>query len=642
MKKIVTILLILFISFAHAQKEIRKANNSFENFDFKKAIEYYSKAVEKEESLSQNDLMQFANSYFNVNDYKNAKVWYEKLYKAKLQTLDETTFLKYVNSLRSNRDYDTSVDVIKEYYKDDNQKLSFYANQIKLFDSIKTLETVKSIRNLKMNTKYSEFGVVKFMDKVVFSSTRDTINYKEKLYSWNYQPFLNLYTGEVNLSNGEITQIKTLIDNKKSSYHIGSVCFTEDNQYVFYARNNIKKNQKTLANKEGMVNLKIIKGTVENGEIVKEEILEFNSDDYSCAQPNISDDGKFLFFVSDMPGGYGATDIYVAEIFDDGTINTPINLGETINTPGREMFPYMYENTLYFSSDGYIGFGGLDIFKAEKISKNKFDTVINLGDNFNSNMDDFAFMFFNEANSGYLSSNRMSGKGDDDIFFFELKEVKKTQFLSGLILLENTTTPIADANIRVLNLFDEVISEHTSNENGEYSIELDNSNEYVIEFTKPGYSVKRLSYTTDDEIGKEVKQDVYLSKFDDLVKEENGVSKIIVEPIYFDYDKWDITPKAIVELNKVLKVMNDFPDVRIKIESHTDSRGNDEYNLLLSDKRAKSTQAYLISQGVEESRILSAIGYGESQLINECKNGVKCSEEEHSLNRRSDFIIVDE
>ena len=640
MKKILTLLLLLFISFAQGQKTIKKANNFYKNFEFKNAIEYYTKAGEKDITLSQNDMLQMANSYFNLNDYQNAKVWYEKIFKSQLQTLDEATFFKYITSLRANRDYDMSIAAIKEYYKDNNEKLNAIAKQIQVFDSIKSVEVLKSINNLEVNTANSDFGVVKFMNKVVFTSARDTAKIKDNFYKWNNQPYLTLYTGEVNLSNGEINQVTNFFEDQSKPYHIGAATFTKDNKYVYFTRDNIKKNNKTKATKEGIVNLQIIKGTLENGKVVKEELLKFNSEDFSCGQPAVSGDGKSLFFVSDMPGGYGSTDIYMAELFEDGSTNSPINLGATINTVGREMFPFAIDSTLYFSSDTHIGFGGLDVFKSEWNAEKKFTEPINVGNKLNSNMDDFSFSYIKDNKTGFVSSNRSGGKGDDDIYYFEILEIKKTQFLSGLVLVEEKKIPIPEANIKVYNLFNELVKDTISNEKGEYFLELDNANEYVIEFSKSGFSTKKINYKTDEVIGKEEKKDVYLSKFEDLVKEEDGVTKIIVNPIYFDYNKWDITPQAIVELDRVLKVMTDFPQVTIKIESHTDSRGKDSYNLSLSDKRAKSTQEYLISKGISEERIISAIGYGESKLVNKCANNVKCTDEEHAANRRSDFIVL--
>lgn len=639
--RIFYIIFFVFISnLSWSQSSLKKAEHHFKNMDFNNVIASYNKAIEDKVELSQSQIEQLADSYFNINDYQNAKLWYDKLYASKQNSMSEVSFSRYLSCLRSNRDYEPSLYLLKEYYKNDPKKINFYAARKKQFDSIFDTKNTEFVRNLVINTKYSEFGTVKYNEKFIFSSSRDSLNFNSKLYKWNNQPYLNLFVSEVNLSNGELSQVQLLLKDIKSNYHTGTVAFSPDYKYVFFTRNYIKKNQKLSVNQKGMSNLQIVRGTLENGKVINEEILKFNSDTYSCGQPAISDDGKYLFFVSDMPGTKGQTDIYVAEIFDDGTINTPVNVGDQINTAGREMFPYFKNGTLYFASDNHYGFGGLDIFKSEMKSKVMYVTPKNLGKDINSNMDDFAITFNENNLSGYFSSNRSGGKGDDDIYYFELQPIIKNQTLSGVVYEEKSKLPIPNASVKVYNLFDEVIQEQTSDDKGNYTLSLPCSSEYVVEFSKSGYSTKKINYVADEVPNKVTKQDVYLTKFSDLVKEEDGVVKIIVEPIYFDYNKWDITPKAVVELEKVLKVMREFPDVKIKIESHTDARGKDAYNLSLSDKRAKSTQAYLIESGIDMNRIESAIGYGESRLKNHCEDGVKCSEELHSINRRSDFIIL--
>lgn len=638
--RLLYIFLVLVSNLSWSQSNLKKAEQYFVDLDFHNAIANYNKAVENKIELSQLQIEHFADSYFNINDYQNAKIWYEKLYAIKQNAISEITFSRYLTTVRANRDYEQALTIVKEYYKNNPKTLNFFALRKKQFDSIFNDKKTNVVRNLAINTKYSEFGTVKYNDKIIFSSTRDTLNFKSKLYKWNNQPFLNLYNSEVNLSNGELNQVQILLKDLKSNYHTGTIAFSPDYKYIYFTRNFIKKNQRLSTNQKGMSNLQIVRGTLENGKIINEEILKFNSDSYSCGQPAISDDGKYLFFVSDMPGTKGQTDIYVAEIFEDATINTPINLGDQINTPGREMFPYFKNGTLYFASDNHYGFGGLDIFKSEMKSKIMYTTPKNLGKEINSNVDDFAIIFNDNNISGYFSSNRNNGKGDDDIYYFELEPIINIQSISGIVIEEKSKLPIPNTIIKVLNLFDEVIQENSTDEKGNYSLTLPCSSEYVIEFSKPGYSTRKINYVTDEVPNKVTKNDIYLTKFDDLVKKEDGVLKIIVEPIYFEYNKWDITPKAILELEKVMKVMKEFPEVIIKIESHTDSRGKDSYNLTLSDKRAKATQAYLIENGIDSSRIESAVGYGESRLKNNCENGVKCSEELHSINRRSDFIIL--
>jgi outer membrane protein OmpA-like peptidoglycan-associated protein len=318
-----------------------------------------------------------------------------------------------------------------------------------------------------------------------------------------------------------------------------------------------------------------------------------------------------------------------------------MNLGATINTAGREMFPTVIDSTLYFASDGHYGFGGLDIYQSDIKSKKEYSIPQNLGEPVNSNMDDFSYTFNPETMTGYISSNRAGGKGDDDIYFFTKLDPIIEQTYSGYVFDERTGEPLAEADVILKDVFDVPVVEFSTDETGFYKFTLAPNSQYAVSATKPNYNKKVLEFATDNERDKVMENNnIYLTNFEALTINDDGVEKIDVEPIYFDYDKYAITPQAEVELNKVLFAMTEFPEIKIKIESHTDSRGSDSYNLKLSDNRAKSTRDYLISKGIDKSRIESAIGYGETQLKNNCSNGVNCTADEHAVNRRSDFIII--
>lgn len=611
--------------------------------EFPKAIEYYEKALKNDKSNSQETILRLAESYFNISDYINAKKWYDKLYEMQQTTMTEDIFIKYIECLKANRDYDKANSLLKNYYKDNTAKFKVLSYQKIELDSLNKKKSLYTIKNLEINTPKSDFGAVKFgPNKVVFYSSRDTTQFNQKMYSWNNQPYLNTYIAEKNIGAGELNNAKMFLQNLNSNYHEATVSFSKDLKTIYYTTNYLKNNHnKIKTNKEGFSNLKIIQGNIDGDKITNEKVLSFNNESFSCAHPAISDDGKYLFFVSDMPGGYGSTDIYYAEVFEDGTLNTPINAGPTINTVGREMFPYYIDNTLYFASDAHFGLGGLDIFESKLESKNKFAIPLNLGTPVNSNMDDFAYMFDLESRDGYFSSNRTMGKGDDDIYYFKKEKPQMFQTYSGTVLDEQTKLPIPLASIKVTDSFGDEIQVSKSDSLGNYKLILPCSSELKLNFSKENYSSKNVDVVTDDVPQKEMKNNiVYLANYQNLIEKDGDVEKVKVNPIYFDLDKYAITPKAEVELNKVIYVMNEFPDVVIKIESHTDSRGSDEHNLELSDNRAKATQTYLISKGINPLRIQSAIGYGETRLKVNCPNGVKCSEEQHAINRRSDFIII--
>lgn len=623
-----------------AQKGIETGDAYFHDFKFKKAIENYSKIVSKEKRPSRHLIQRLADSYFYINDYQNARKWYEKLYTENGPSVDENTFIRYIQSLKADRDYNVANDLIKEFYKSDHSRLQLIAKEKRHLDSISLLPPLYEVFNLRINTAKSEFGAVYYHNGVVFSSSRDTARLSNAIYDWNEQPYLDLYLAEKDVSDGELYEPKKFLENLETSYHDATLAFSKDFNTVYFSRNYLKKN-KLKVNQEGVSNMQILKGTIENGKIIHIVPMRFNNDAYSCSHPAISRDGRKLFFVSDMPGGYGETDIYVVDLYEDGTTGSPVNLGPIINTPGREMFPHLNGGKLYFASDAHFGLGGLDIFETEETEKGIYSVPRNLGAPINSNMDDFAYVLHTEKNSGYFSSNRFSGKGDDDLYYFKKSVPQAFQVHSGKVLEQQTQTPIAGADVKVYDLFNNPIAETVTDEKGLYSVGLPCGTETTLSFSKPEYSKKSVTVSTVvNPCPQTGETNVYLVGFGSLVEKEGNVEKIKVNPIYFDFNKFDVTPRAMVELDKVVFAMEEFPEIKIKIESHTDSRGSDSYNLELSHKRAKSTYNYLIERGISHNRIESAIGYGESMPKNGCGNGVTCTEEEFLLNRRSDFIII--
>lgn len=644
MRNIFIISILLMHTALSAQKSTESADAYYDNFKFKQAIESYSKIASKSKRPSQYLIQRLADSYYNINDYQNAQLWYERLYSAKGHTIGESTFIRYIQSLKAAKDYEMANNLLREYYKDDYARLKLIAAEKKHLDSISKEESLYEIFDLEINSSKSDFGAVYYDNNhVVFSSTRDTTRFNDKIYAWNDQPYLDIYIAERNRSNGELDNPKKFLKNLESAYHDATLTFPKDFKTVYFTRNYLRNNNNKLkVNKEGVSNMQILKGNIEGGRITNAVPLNFNSPSYSCAHPTLSPDGKYLFFVSDMPGGYGETDIYVVDVFKDGTVDKPVNLGPTINTPGREMFPNMVENTLYFASDAHYGLGGLDIFKAQMKGKKNYSIPSNLGAPVNSNMDDFAYVFDPEESTGYFSSNRSDGKGDDDIYFFRKKKPTMFHIHSGRVLDAKTKEPIPGASVKVYDVFNKLETEITSDNKGFYSVKLPCCKENALAFSKRGYNRKSLELNyVDQPCPVSVEEDVYLVRFESLVEKEGNVEKIKVDPIYFDFDKYDITPQAIKELEKVVYAMEEFPSLKIRIESHTDSRGDDGYNLRLSEARAKSTQNYLIYRGIDPQRIESAKGFGESRLKNGCFNGISCSEEEHLINRRSDFIIIE-
>jgi outer membrane protein OmpA-like peptidoglycan-associated protein len=497
-------------------------------------------------------------------------------------------------------------------------------------------EFTKTI-NLPSNSKYSEFGVHTKNDTMYYASSRTSA--KNKVYLWNNEPFLDLHKSYYKFTNDSINIGDVLrIDNKELNTrgHESNFIITKDGKTAYFTRDDIKNRRKLNPDADGTVQLKLFRATLKDGNWQDFEKLPFNLEGYSIGHPALSHDEKTLYYVSDQPGGYGNTDIYSVEVINDGAFGTPKNMGKEINTSGREMFPFIdKENNLYFSSDTHMNLGLLDIFKSNILSKRNNEEIIilNLGAPYNSGYDDFAFNIDPETEKGFFSSDRPNGKGSDDIYaFYQEKQCK--QIFNGIVTDELTKEPISGATVRLIDKEGIIKQNIKTDINGFYEfIGSECDYDFIIVGNKENYKNDEKSIKSSNKDGDITKVDLQLQPL--IIGLE-----IVINPIYFDFDKDNIREDAAYELENIVNVLKDNPDMIIKIESHTDSRGEDDYNLKLSDRRAKSTFDYIVSRNIQKSRIVSALGYGEQQLLNNCSNNVKCTEKEHQLNRRSKFIII--
>ena len=643
MKKLYILSLVLSITFSFAQKtNLKKADALFKNFSYTDASKAYEECLQNIENPSAQTIKNAADSYYFISDARNALRWYKRLYEVQGNNLTDIYYLRYIQSMKAVMDYDDADRITKEYLnkKGDQKEINRYVAQKKQMDSLAKTKSLYEIRNLNINTSKSDFGATFFQDRIVFTSARDTTNFGDKLYNWNNQPFLNLYVADRNPADGSLFNESLFMPNVMTKYHEATASFDASGKTIYYA-SNIIKNKKLVIDENKVNNFQILKGTLVNGKVENPQKIFFDNDDYSVGHPCLTDDGRMLFFASDMPGGYGETDLYVVKIANDGTMSSPKNLGPKINTIGNELFPFFRNGILYFSSDGHYGWGDLDVYESKLLADETFSTPRNLGAPINSNKDDFTFVIDKKGAYGYVSSNRAGGKGDDDIYSFTKGEPVCNQNISGKAIDHKTKAPLTDVNIVAYDPYNEILAETKTNFDGNYAVTVPCNKVVRLVASKFNYSDDEKTVQTTKVNEAEITNvDFELSNYDDLVVKKQGVEKVDVNPIYFDYDKFDITPLAVNELAKVVFIMRKFPKIRIKIESHTDSRGKDAYNLKLSDNRAKSTRDYILAHGIDPSRIESAIGYGETRLINKCKNGVKCTEAEHLLNRRSDFIII--
>jgi outer membrane protein OmpA-like peptidoglycan-associated protein len=634
--KVIFSIIALSTSLLFAQEKV--ADKFFDNYAYLRAAELYQEAAEKGKE-SKHVLTRLGDCYYNNSDSKQAAIWYAKA----LEMYDDINpeyIYKYIQTQRSLANYQEADKWLVKFQailNDDSRTQDLAASNINIYQELESTDGVfVEVENLDLNTNYSDFGSFIFNDKLYFASSRNTEN---DIYKWNNEPYLDLFQADVSTNEErkkEFTNIASVafegIDKK--DIHDANATITKDGQTMYFTRDNVNKRNKKIYDKKGTTHLKIYKATLKDSLWSEVTELPFNDNVFSTGHPALSPDNKTLYFVSDRDGGLGQTDIYSVAINEDGTYGEPINLGEKINTEGREVFPFVAkDSTLYFSSDGFLNLGLLDIFKSNFI-KDQQANAVNLGAPYNSGYDDFAYFVDPKDEAGYFSSNRPDGKGSDDIYGFSTYQCQ--QAIKGTVRDSKTLEPLANANVQLIDKESgKILEQVTSNEAGEYTFETkaECDKTYKILGSKDDYKDDLQELTTTNENDKENTVDLNLIP---LINQ----GEIVINPIFFDFDKWDVRPDAAYELENIVAVMRAHPEMVIKIESHTDSRGSDRYNMKLSDRRAKSTRDYLYSRDIAQPRIQTAIGYGESQLVNECANGVKCSKEKHQENRRSKFIIV--
>ena len=491
-----------------------------------------------------------------------------------------------------------------------------------------------SIEELKINSPGIDYGAAtNAQGHLIFASTRDTGVVRRNLSTWNNLSFLDLYEIADPRSSKSPKKLKGKINTRM---HESSAVITSDGRTMFFTRSRENNGYgKDIMSTLGIYRAQLIKGKWSNI-----EDLSINSKSFSNAHPALGPGEDFMYFSSDRPGGFGQSDIYRVEILADDSMGEPVNLGRSVNTIGRETFPFLSDqNHLYFSSDGHYGLGGLDIFYWDP-RDGLTAYPINLGAPLNSPADDFAFAI-DSAKSGYFSSNRPGGRGFDDIYGFiqqqPIEQVHQT-LIFGKVTDKKTGEPLPNSDVTIVDSDNKQLTSLTTDNNGNYEIAtarftpffLRAENENYLTDEKAGDAEKRVQ-----EINFQLEQNIFrLYKGDDLAK------ALGIKMIYFDFDKAKIRPDAATELEKVLAVMQKYPEVKIQIRSHTDSRASNRYNQQLSERRAKATMEYLLQKGIGAVR-LSYKGLGESQPVNECGDGKFCSEEQHQENRRSEFILTD-
>jgi outer membrane protein OmpA-like peptidoglycan-associated protein/tetratricopeptide (TPR) repeat protein len=718
-RHLLPLLLMLFsIGFtqdAQAQRFKHKlADDLYNTFDYRKAAEVYEDILKKnpDDTLA---LRRAGTARLRIDDFEKASGHYAALMQIE-GAANDADLLNYAYVLKSQKRYDAAVVVYENYLiNNPDSYLKGYTDvdwaQRIVRDSAR-FEVLKT----DINSPQSDFAPTFTEYGVIFSSARKQGKGKRNIYSWTDQSYLNLYKATIDADSNLISP-KVLKSNANSRFHEGSATFDPQQKLVYFTRNNYLKGKKQ--DNDGRLNLGIFYGPYEDEEVGKLKPFPFNDPEFSVGHPVISPDGKAMYFVSDMPGGQGGTDIYVSYRNLDFW-GEPQNLGPKVNTPGNEMFPFLDpQGTFYFASDWHPGLGGLDLFYT---ALNDDEVPVrNFGYPINSSYDDFGLITYENGLRGYFSSNRPGGEGDDDIYGFIVHPADKIE-VSGRIFDVATGSPIPNATILLKDKYNDEVLEVVANTDaeGRYRFDVGFDETYTIIGVKNGYFQKEVKINSSDKSGYLDRVDLPMTAYEyaaegrvlyadtgkpvdgatvllknldgevlqELIADDSGnyhfglkpEQQYIVEAfkeglppqeisidtrgkpatviysdlrlfpleagtivrldnIYYDYDKWNIREDARRDLDRVVKMLETNPTMRIEMSSHTDARGTDSYNLRLSERRAQAAVEYLISKGVDRKR-LEAKGYGETKLLNECANDVECPEKKHQENRRTEFKIL--
>jgi outer membrane protein OmpA-like peptidoglycan-associated protein len=750
MKRIYIILIVFSIQFIQAQQQdLQRANLLFAKTYYSAAIPLYEKISTKiqTEEVIQN----LGDCYYFTNDYDKAQELYSLLIQSKGKELKEDYYFRYAQTLKAKGKYSEANEIIRKFYLASNNNTAIE----KLDRDIKTLKNVNAIgqrfniQNLAINTANSEFGPVVFGNNLVFAAVKKKPNVFDKTYKWNNESYLNLVCIPLKNVNENDSIVAYFSKDLKSPMHESNAIFTKDGKFMYFTRNN-SNNGRRGKNTDKISNIQIFRAEFVKNKWTNIVSLPFNSPEYSVEHPALSLDEKTLYFASDMPGTLGSFDIFSVSIA--GPIyGKPMNLGEKINTPKREQFPFVSkDNKLYFSSNGHEGYGALDIFVSD-IQDNSYSKASNVGLPVNSGYDDFAYYIDSDTKEGYFSSDRPGGRGKDDIY--SLKETKELliedckQYIAGVITDFDSHLALENAVVILKNSTNQELEKSTTTTDGKFSFTVECESNYSLLATKENYTENSKSFyisgernksndgsmeirsieiikkeeqvalekkiaadliiaqqlkaaelvaleqkkksdaialqekkitdantlkqkkkedaialeskrLADIEAAQQLKKDKIAADKKDkeiaatkkkektaaIVAAEKDVVKdkdrliIKTDPIYFDYNMWYIRKDSKKILNRVVELMNKYPEMVVEIGSHTDNRGNSKFNADLSQKRADATRTYILEQGIPKNRIF-AKGYGESVPIVKCIPEDSCDEEEHELNRRSEFVI---
>jgi peptidoglycan-associated lipoprotein len=625
---------------------VKKGDKKFDRGEFEIAQEYYHKALKNGKDSGEINF-KIGESYRVSNRLKKSLPYY----RAAVDNgyTEDYAYFYLAHALKANENYSEakkifdqlSVNATDEMVKEQSQEED---KNLAVLEKIMNSENYFRVKPLEeINTSGAEYSPVYHDGELFFTSSRDG----GKIYKATGTSFTKIYRVQTQGAKVDLATLKPLDDliNDEDTNE-GSVTFTPDGRIMVYAKGNNGR-------KRGAIDVDLFMATNRNGRWSEPRKLRINDPEAWDSSPTMSADGRTLYFASNRKGGFGGTDLYVATRDGRGRWGNVRNLGPNINTHGNEMFPHSStDGSLYFASDGHPGFGGLDLYKAERREGQM--VIQNMGSPINSSADDFGLFLFSPTR-GFFTSNREGGAGDDDIYTFvnndpDLKIVN--YFLTGTTVTaddDGNETILSNANVRLMDAENNLIAEALTARDGQFTFRVYPEENYNVIGEKPDYLTTRIPFTTvgksiiPDSTSKLITNEIFEMKIplDKIVIDKS----IVMENIYYDLDEAYIRPDAALELDKLVAILNDNPEIKIELSSHTDSRQTADYNLDLSKRRAQSAVEYIVNHGIDQDRI-TARGYGESRLIvsDQEINSLPTEEEReaaHQINRRTEFKILE-
>lgn len=634
--------LLVFLLAACTNARIKTGDKMYDNLSYSKAVEKYEKVIEKQPD-NYDVKLRLADAHRNLNNSDQAEKYYSEV--AAERGLVGEDNVRYAQVLMKNNKYEEAEKVLRDYLAtnpDDKLAKDLLASTTSI-DELKEDTSAYELKPLPLDFLVSMFGPVHYGKGIVFAAETE-ITSAATTNPWTGYSFLDLYYMEKD-AQGYWDVPKAFDETLNGRFHDGPATFNEAQDMIVYTRSAMRNEKKQLVNENRENQFYLYTSEKVDGKWQKPKELSFNSPNYSVGHPSLSGDGKTLYFSSNMPGGYGGSDLYKS-VYDGETWSEPINLGNEINTPGNEVFPYIHKSgKLYFSSEGHTTLGGLDVFVSES-KGGLWSKPVNLAYPLNSSQDDFAIIFNDNDTTGYVSSNR---SGEDMIYSFI--QMPPIFILQGIASIKADQLPIDGVTITLVNMTDGDTARVTTGEDGKFKFNLLPNKKYAVKGEKEGYFNLSEEFETGSKaIDKNID---FRFEIDEIVESKSGTGsgtpkdgsetaqKVYdIGNVFYDFDDARIRNDAKPTLDKLSRLLKDNPGISIEIQSHSDARGSDNYNLALSNRRAKAVVDYLVQSGVAKNRLKSK-GFGESQPVNKCVDGVECSEEMHQKNRRTEFIVLE-